>query len=184
MSAAEWSQCGRQGSDQTGRVHGGLAGTITGQPIMQIQKSMPMKPAISEVMGADLWPKPCSRRSRSWIRLPCRAGRPEFSAGTRFIVPRLLGRPTALTEARRLSAHLGRGRIYLKREDLNHTGAHKINNALGQALLACAWQAADCRRDGAGQHGVATAPRAPAGPRVRGVYGTEDMRRQRSMWCA
>ena len=47
-----------------------------------------------------------------------------------------VGRPTALTEAKRLSQHLGGAKIYLKREDLNHTGAHKINNALGQCLLA------------------------------------------------
>src|SRR5437867_2141821 len=68
------------------------------------------------------------------------------------------GRPTPLTPARRLSKHLGRGRVYLKREDLNHTGAHKINNALGQILLA---RRMGKRRiiaeTGAGQHGVATA---------------------------
>lgn len=49
------------------------------------------------------------------------------------------GRPTALTYADQLSAYLGGAKIYLKREDLNHTGAHKINNALGQALLAKKW---------------------------------------------
>ena len=69
-----------------------------------------------------------------------------------------VGRPTPLYEARRLSASLGGPRIFLKREDLAHTGAHKINNALGQALLA---QRMGKRRviaeTGAGQHGVATA---------------------------
>ncbi|MBN2086306.1 MAG: tryptophan synthase subunit beta [Anaerolineales bacterium] len=68
------------------------------------------------------------------------------------------GRPTPITCAERLSAHLGGARIYLKREDLAHTGAHKINNALGQALLA---QRMGKRRiiaeTGAGQHGVASA---------------------------
>ena len=69
-----------------------------------------------------------------------------------------VGRPTPLTYAKRLSEHLGGAQIYLKREDLAHTGAHKINNALGQALLA---QQMGKRRiiaeTGAGQHGVATA---------------------------
>lgn len=67
-------------------------------------------------------------------------------------------RPTPLTFAERLTAHYGRGRIWLKREDLNHTGAHKINNALGQVLLA---QKLGKKRiiaeTGAGQHGVAVA---------------------------
>lgn len=69
-----------------------------------------------------------------------------------------VGRPTPLSHARRLSEHLGGAQIYLKREDLAHTGAHKINNALGQALLA---KRMGKRRiiaeTGAGQHGVATA---------------------------
>src|SRR3990172_3534027 len=68
------------------------------------------------------------------------------------------GRPTPLTPARRLSSHVGRGRIYLKREDLNHTGAHKINNALGQILLARRMgKNRIIAETGAGQHGVATA---------------------------
>src|SRR5215216_6527450 len=69
-----------------------------------------------------------------------------------------VGRPTPLMFARRLSEHLGGARIYLKREDLCHTGAHKINNAVGQGLLA---RRMGKRRiiaeTGAGQHGVATA---------------------------
>ena len=68
------------------------------------------------------------------------------------------GRPTPLTFAQRLTEHCGGAQIYLKREDLAHTGAHKINNALGQGLLA---QRMGKRRiiaeTGAGQHGVATA---------------------------
>ena len=90
------------------------------------------------------------------------------------------GRPTALFEARRLSEQLGGARIWLKREDLLHTGAHKINNALGQALLA---ETMGKRRliaeTGAGQHGVATATAAALLGLSCTVYmGEEDMRRQ------
>nr|MBP7687885.1 pyridoxal-phosphate dependent enzyme [Thermoflexales bacterium] len=69
-----------------------------------------------------------------------------------------VGRPTALTHARRLSEHLGGAQIYLKREDLAHSGAHKINNALGQALLAkLMGKRRVVAETGAGQHGVASA---------------------------
>src|SRR5690242_17817990 len=68
------------------------------------------------------------------------------------------GRPTALTYAARLTERLGGARIYLKREDLAHTGAHKINNALGQGLLARRMgKTRIIAETGAGQHGVATA---------------------------
>ncbi len=90
------------------------------------------------------------------------------------------GRPTPLTPAQRLSKHIGKCRIYLKREDLNHTGAHKINNALGQILLAR--QMGKTRiiaETGAGQHGVATATVAALFGMECEIYmGTEDMRRQ------
>lgn len=90
------------------------------------------------------------------------------------------GRPTALTYAPRLTAHYGRGKIYLKREDLCHTGAHKINNTLGQILLA---RRSEKRRiiaeTGAGQHGVATATvAARAGMECVVYMGEEDMHRQ------
>jgi tryptophan synthase beta chain len=90
------------------------------------------------------------------------------------------GRPTPLFFARRLSEKLGGARIYLKREDLLHTGAHKINNCLGQALLA---ERMGKRRviaeTGAGQHGVATATVCALFGMECVVYmGTEDMRRQ------
>jgi tryptophan synthase beta chain len=90
------------------------------------------------------------------------------------------GRPTPLFCAERLTRHLGGARIYLKREDLNHTGAHKINNCLGQALLA---QRMGKRRiiaeTGAGQHGVATATACALLNLECEVYmGEEDMRRQ------
>jgi tryptophan synthase beta chain len=91
------------------------------------------------------------------------------------------GRPTPLYLARHLSERLGGARIYLKREDLLHTGAHKINNALGQCLLA---RAMGKRRviaeTGAGQHGVATATAAAfLGLSCTVFMGSEDMRRQR-----
>ncbi len=91
-----------------------------------------------------------------------------------------VGRPTPLTHARRLSAQLGGAQIYLKREDLAHTGAHKINNAIGQALLA---QRMGKHRiiaeTGAGQHGVAAATAAALLGLDCHVYmGTVDMARQ------
>ena len=91
-----------------------------------------------------------------------------------------VGRPTPLYEARRLGAALGGARIFLKREDLAHTGAHKINNALGQALLA---KRMGKRRvvaeTGAGQHGVATATACALLGLECDVYmGAEDMERQ------
>ena len=90
------------------------------------------------------------------------------------------GRPTPLFEARRLTEHAGGARIYLKREDLLHTGAHKINNTLGQILLA---RRMGKRRiiaeTGAGQHGVATATVCALFGLQCVVYmGSEDMRRQ------
>jgi tryptophan synthase beta chain len=91
-----------------------------------------------------------------------------------------VGRPTPITYTERLTKHLGGAQVYLKREDLNHTGAHKINNALGQILLA---RRMGKRRiiaeTGAGQHGVATATVcAMTGMQCLVYMGTEDMRRQ------
>jgi len=90
------------------------------------------------------------------------------------------GRPSPLYHARRLSEHVGGAQLYLKREDLNHTGAHKINNTLGQALLAR--RMGKCRliaETGAGQHGVATATAAAVLGLECTVYmGAEDVRRQ------
>ena len=90
------------------------------------------------------------------------------------------GRPTPLTYAKRLTGILGGARIYLKREDLNHTGAHKINNCLGQILLARRMgKQRIIAETGAGQHGVATATACALFGMECIVYmGTEDMRRQ------
>ena len=105
---------------------------------------------------------------------------PAFRATLVRLLRDYVGRPTPLYEARRLSSSLGGCRILLKREDLAHTGAHKINNALGQALLA---QRMGKRRivaeTGAGQHGVASATVcALLGLECHVYMGAEDMERQ------
>ncbi|HYY55285.1 MAG TPA: pyridoxal-phosphate dependent enzyme, partial [Candidatus Dormibacteraeota bacterium] len=91
-----------------------------------------------------------------------------------------VGRPTPLSEARNLARAVGLGRVFLKREDLAHTGAHKINNAVGQALLAARMgKHRVIAETGAGQHGVATATACALLGLDCVVYmGTEDMRRQ------
>jgi tryptophan synthase beta chain len=104
----------------------------------------------------------------------------KFQAEFERLLKEYAGRPTPLSFARRLTQQLGGARIYLKREDLLHTGAHKINNCLGQALLA---QRMGKRRiiaeTGAGQHGVATATVCALFGLECVVYmGVEDMRRQ------
>ncbi|MBE3589848.1 MAG: tryptophan synthase subunit beta [Firmicutes bacterium] len=106
---------------------------------------------------------------------------PAFHAELDRLLREYVGRPTPLYEARRLSAALGgRARIFLKREDLNHTGAHKINNAVGQALLALRLGKRRITAEtGAGQHGVATATAAALlGLECDVFMGEEDMRRQ------
>ena len=91
-----------------------------------------------------------------------------------------VGRPTPLYETSRLAQESGGARIFLKREDLTHTGAHKINNALGQALLArCMGKRRIVAETGAGQHGVATAAAcALLGLECHVYMGAEDMARQ------
>jgi len=91
-----------------------------------------------------------------------------------------VGRPSAITECRNLSAEMGGGRLFLKREDLNHTGAHKINNALGQALLARAMGKKELIAEtGAGMHGTATATVAALmGMKCTIYMGEVDVHRQ------
>jgi tryptophan synthase beta chain len=106
---------------------------------------------------------------------------PQFHAELKDLLANYAGRPTPLYYAHRLSDELGGARLYLKREDLLHTGAHKINNCLGQVLLA---RRMGKRRivaeTGAGQHGVATATVCALFGMECTVYmGEEDMRRQR-----
>ena len=105
---------------------------------------------------------------------------PVFQAEFADLLKNFAGRPTPLQFASRLSEHLGGPRIYLKREDLLHTGAHKINNAIGQGLLARKMgKPRIVAETGAGQHGVASATVAARLGLDCTVYmGTEDMERQ------
>ncbi len=103
-----------------------------------------------------------------------------FQAELAGLLSSYVGRPSPVTEARRFAEHAGGARVLLKREDLNHTGSHKINNVLGQALLA---RDMGKRRviaeTGAGQHGVATATAAALlGLECLVYMGSEDTRRQ------
>ena len=105
---------------------------------------------------------------------------PDFNRELNELLNEYAGRPSRLYFARRMTADLGGAKIYLKREDLNHTGAHKINNVLGQALLA---QRMGKKRliaeTGAGQHGVATATAAALlGMECEVYMGREDTERQ------
>lgn len=105
----------------------------------------------------------------------------EFMEELAYLQRTFIGRPTPVTYARRLSQHLGGAQIYLKREDLAHTGAHKINNALGQALLMKRKMGKTriVAETGAGQHGVATATVAAwLGIECVVYMGTVDMARQ------
>ncbi len=108
-------------------------------------------------------------------------GDESFQADFNQLLRDYSGRPTPLSHAARLTAHAGGARIYLKREDLSHTGSHKINNALGQALLARRMgKQRIIAETGAGQHGVATATVcALFGLQCIVYMGAEDVRRQR-----
>ncbi|RLB64644.1 MAG: tryptophan synthase subunit beta [Deltaproteobacteria bacterium] len=105
---------------------------------------------------------------------------PSFQAEFDAYLKNYVGRPSPLYLAQRLTKHLGGARIYLKREDLNHTGAHKVNNTVGQILLARRMgKRKVIAETGAGQHGVATATVAALFDMECDVFmGTEDIRRQ------
>ncbi|ARF14453.1 MULTISPECIES: tryptophan synthase subunit beta [Sporosarcina] len=105
---------------------------------------------------------------------------PAFSKELDYYLKEFVGRETPLFFAERLTKHAGGAKIYLKREDLNHTGAHKINNSLGQALLAIRMgKKKIVAETGAGQHGVATATAcALLGLECVVFMGKEDIRRQ------
>lgn len=107
-------------------------------------------------------------------------GDPTFAEELTYLLNDYVGRPSPLYRADRLAAAVGLGRVYLKREDLNHTGAHKINNTLGQCLLAKRMgKERVIAETGAGQHGVATATTAALmGLECAIFMGTEDIRRQ------
>src|SRR5260221_1519729 len=105
---------------------------------------------------------------------------PQFEAEFRYELKHYVGRPSPIYHARRLSEQCGGAQIYIKREDLNHTGAHKINNTIGQALLARRMKKPRVIAEtGAGMHGVATATVAARYAMECVVYmGVEDVRRQ------
>jgi tryptophan synthase beta chain len=105
---------------------------------------------------------------------------PEFARELEYLLSTYVGRPSPLTHARRLTEWLGGAQIYLKREDLNHSGAHKINNALGQALLARRMgKQRIVAETGAGQHGVGAATAcALLGLNCVVYMGTVDIARQ------
>ncbi len=106
---------------------------------------------------------------------------PEFHKQFHYYLKNFVGRPTPLFFAERLTKEAGGARIYLKREDLNHTGAHKINNCIGQALLTLRMgKPRVIAETGAGQHGVATATAcALFGLQCQVYMGEEDVRRQK-----
>ena len=120
---------------------------------------------------------PVEQLERAYEQARCDAN---FQAELKRLLKDFAGRPTPLYHARRLSARLGGAQIFLKREDLLHTGAHKINNCLGQGLLAQRMgKARLIAETGAGQHGVATATVAALLGLECCVYmGEEDMTRQ------
>ena len=105
---------------------------------------------------------------------------PEFRAEFEYELKHYVGRPSPVYHAKRWSEHFGGAQVYLKREDLNHTGAHKINNTVGQALLAKQMgKPRVIAETGAGQHGVAAATVAARYGMECVVYmGSEDMKRQ------
>src|SRR5262245_57528530 len=105
----------------------------------------------------------------------------EFQTEFQNYLSDYVGRPTPLYFAQRLTQEVGGARIYLKREDLSHTGAHKINNSLGQALLTRRMgKPRIIAETGAGQHGVATATAAALlGLKCQVYMGEEDVRRQK-----
>ena len=110
----------------------------------------------------------------------CAKNDPSFQSEYVQMLEEFAGRPTPLTFAGRLTGHFGRARIYMKREDLCHTGAHKINNTIGQILLAQRMNKTRIIAEtGAGQHGVATATvAAKMGLQCCVYMGEEDMERQ------
>lgn len=105
---------------------------------------------------------------------------PDFQQEINYLLKQYSGRETPLYYAERLTEHLGGAKIYLKREDLNHTGAHKINNAIGQGILAKRMgKKKVIAETGAGQHGVATATVAALlGLECKVFMGEEDTKRQ------
>ena len=108
------------------------------------------------------------------------SGDPKFQQDLKYYLNKYVGRPTPLYFAERLTKYFGGAKVYLKREDLNHTGAHKINNTIGSALLTLRMgKKRVIAETGAGQHGVATATAAALfGLKCDIFMGEEDIKRQ------
>ena len=121
---------------------------------------------------------PLSELHKAYIKIAKSAS---FQKELKGEIKNYVGRPTPIYHASRISKELGNCNIYLKREDLNHTGAHKINNAMGQAMLAKAMgKTRIIAETGAGQHGVATATACARYNLKCVVYmGSEDIQRQK-----
>ena len=157
----------------------------TATPIMKIRTSVAAKPASPAgrfgVYGGRYVPETLMAALEELEREYEKAKRDrKFQQRLDYLLKQYAGRPTPLFFARRLTEKLGGAKIYLKREDLLHTGAHKINNCLGQALLVERMgKHRVIAETGAGQHGVATATVcALLGFECVVYMGTEDMRRQ------
>ncbi|HVQ92841.1 MAG TPA: tryptophan synthase subunit beta [Mycobacteriales bacterium] len=154
MTADQGTDPRLAGPDDSGHF-GGFGGRFVPEALI---------PALDELAGAYA----AARRDES------------FTSELDRLLATYVGRPTPLTDARRLSEHAGGCRILLKREDLAHTGSHKLNNALGQALLAIRMRKSRVIAEtGAGQHGVATATAcAVLGLECVVYMGEEDTHRQ------
>ena len=142
---------------------------------------VPMRRASSARTAARSCPRRSCRRSQELdAAYETASTDPAFAEELDALLRDYVGRPSPLYRADRLAEAVGLGAVYLKREDLNHTGAHKINNTLGQCLLAKRMgKHRVIAETGAGQHGVATATAAALMDLECAVFmGTEDIRRQ------
>src|ERR1700677_3548598 len=166
------------------RVSKVKAPTLVAKPATRVEHprvSRPNEPGRFGVYGGRYVPETLMAALEELEREYGKAKRdPKFQKRLDGLLRNYAGRPTALTFAKRLTEKLGGAKIYLKREDLLHTGAHKINNCLGQALLVERMgKKRVIAETGAGQHGVATATVcALLGFECVVYMGTEDMRRQ------
>src|ERR1700678_2915724 len=166
------------------RVSKVKAPTLVAKPATRVEHprvSRPNEPGRFGVYGGRYVPETLMAALEELEREYGKAKRdPKFQKRLDGLLRNYAGRPTALTFVKRLTEKLGGAKIYLKREDLLHTGAHKINNCLGQALLARRMgKKRIIAETGAGQHGVATAAVCALFGLTCVVYmGEEDMRRQ------
>ncbi len=144
-------------------------------------RKFPIPPAASACSADATYPKHSSARSTNWPSNTTKPAKmPKFQAELASLLKNYVGRPSPLYHAKRLTEQCGGAQIWLKREDLNHTGAHKINNTIGQALLTLRMgKKRVIAETGAGQHGVATATACAHFGLDCVVYmGEEDIRRQ------